>query len=543
MEDIHLAQEGPWLGNQFTEDEALVGMLKTFAATHLDFEEDLNVFGQSVVGETLQQHFLCEKFKPTLVQFDAFGKRIDKVVTHPAWDFMHCQAAREGLVAIGYTGLPLCRVHQIVKLLLFAPSSGLYSCPLAMTDGATHLTKKLLEEGPNPQLEEALSHLLTRDPKHFWTSGQWMTEKAGGSDVSRATHTTARHLQGNTYVLSGYKWFTSAVTADVAYTLARVDGKVTLFFVKLRRSDASLNGIQVVRLKDKLGTRQLPTAELVLENCEALRVSPVGGGVKYIAELMNLTRIHNSIAAVGYMRRIIALARDYTFRRQAFGTFLAENPVHQRTLASVEVVYRGCLALLLYVAKLLDETDKGSKTSKTRLRVLTPVIKLYTAKKAMEVVSEGLELIGGVAYMEDSNIPGYLRDAQVLPIWEGTTNVLSLDLIRALTEVNSPKLEVLQAIVDECADPTVHGLLSTRLSSLVPMVTDKYFCRDLAFGVAEVVVAALLSRHATNSANPIDKETSKRWLSYSRIQMTEENKVLTKGLALSGGASLLRVRF
>lgn len=543
MEDIEFSQEGPWLGNQFEEDEALLGILKSLIGAHLAFEDDLKAFGQSVVGEMLQQHFLCERFKPELVQFDAWGRRVDHIVMHPAWNFMHSQAAREGLIAIGYSGLPFCRVHQVVKLLLFSPSSGLYSCPLAMTDGAVHLTQKILANSPNPQLQDTLDHLLSRNPAEFWTSGQWMTEKAGGSDVSNATHTKAQHVTGDTYHLNGFKWFTSAVTADVAYTLARVEGKVTLFFVKLRRDDGSLNGIKVVRLKDKLGTRQLPTAELILEGCEALRMSPIGAGVKYIAELMNLTRVHNSISAVGSMRRVIALARDYAFRRQAFGKALSENPVHQRTLASVEVVYRGCLAFLIYVAKLLDEADKGNGLSKMKLRVLTPVLKLYTAKKAMEVVSEGLELIGGLAYMENSNIPGYLRDAQVLPIWEGTTNVLSLDLLRALQEIGSPNLEVFKSIVDEFATNELHTLLTNKVKSLTSLVSDRYYCRDLAFGVAEVTIAALLGWHADKSKDPVDQEVARRWLNYSKIQTVQEGRSFTEALALAGGASLLRVRF
>jgi len=171
------------------------------------------------------------------------------------------------MIATAYEGEVSQRFFQFLKLYLYYPSSGLYGCPLAMTDGAAFLTKHLLSttHPDDEELKQAMSHLTSRDPGQFWTSGQWMTERAGGSDVSAGTQTVARFVDGETYELSGTKWFTSAIDSEMTYTLGRVDGKLALFFAKVQNLDGSLNGIQMIRLKDKLGTRQLPTAELILD--------------------------------------------------------------------------------------------------------------------------------------------------------------------------------------------------------------------------------------------------------------------------------------
>ena len=336
-EDLTFSQPGPHIGNQYLEDTALRAYLKTMTGGLLEqFETDLIRFGNRVVGDLMPHHHALEREPPKHVAFDAWGRRVDTLLTHPSWSYMHEVAAQESLIALGYSQHPLRRVYQFTKLYLFAPSSGMYLCPLAMTDGAAALTRSLLQGKKDAELQSVFQHLTSPDPKEFWTAGQWMTEKHGGSDVSGGTRTVAKRIQGDMYRLYGVKWFTSAISSQVAFTLALVEGAIALFLVKVRKDDGELNGIQVIRLKEKLGTKPVPTAELILNGTEARIVSRPGEGVKKITELVNVTRLYNSVSAAGFMRRMTALARDYAHRRQVAGQVtLAEIPLHLKTLSDM----------------------------------------------------------------------------------------------------------------------------------------------------------------------------------------------------------------
>src|SRR5256714_5434289 len=309
------------------------------------------------------------------------------------------------------------------------PCSALYSCPLAMTDGAA----RFLDVYGDESTRAVFAHLTSRDPRQFWTSGQWMTERSGGSDVG-STSTVAKCESGNDYRMYGVKWFTSATTSQVAMTLARIEGApsggsgLSVFLVTLRDRDGTLRNIRVERLKDKLGTRALPTAELTLEGTPARLVGGAGDGIRKIATLFNITRVYNAVAAVAGMRRALALATDYARRRNAFGKPLIEHPLHRETLAELELEFRAAFLLAFRVVELLgkEESGEASESELRLLRFLIPVAKLYTAKQAIAVASETIEAFGGAGYVEDSGIPRLLRDAQVVSIWEGTTNALGL---------------------------------------------------------------------------------------------------------------------
>jgi alkylation response protein AidB-like acyl-CoA dehydrogenase len=435
-------QEGPRLGNQYDEDGVLRAYLrrKLPAPVLSEVEPDLRKMGERAAGDLYELASRAEAQPPRHVPYDAWGRRIDDIEVSDAWRELDRVAAREGLIAIGYERKQgeWSRTYQLAKLFLFHPSSAIYSCPLAMTDGASRAIELY---GDSRLKEGAYTHLTSRDPAKFWTSGQWMTERTGGSDVS-GTSTVARPESqgGDGYRLYGTKWFTSATTSQMAMTLARIEGDeagsrgLSLFYLELRDGAGALNGIRVHRLKDKLGTKALPTAELTLDGARARLVGGLGQGVKKISSLFNITRIYNSVCAVGYLRRAIALARDYSGRRKAFGARLNELPLHLETLAGLEVEYRGAFQLTFRLIELLgrEETGKASSAESALLRLLTPVAKLYTAKQAVAGTSEALECFGGAGYVEDTGLPRLLRDAQVLSIWEGTTNVLSLDVLRAI---------------------------------------------------------------------------------------------------------------
>jgi acyl-CoA dehydrogenase len=350
-------------------------------------------------------------------------------------------AARSGLIAIPYDAKHrrFSRIHQFALVYLFHPSTDVYTCPLAMTDGAA---RTLLSSGNETLISRALPHLTSRDPERAWTSGQWMTETTGGSDVG-TTRTTATidanrplHEIGQ-WRLRGKKWFTSAVTSQMALTLARPEGNgpggsgLAMFYVETRDAEGRLNNIRVERLKDKLGTRKVPTAELYLDDTPATLVGEPRNGTRAIEPMLAITRAWNSITSVAFMRRAVQLANAYACERRAFGKLLAELPLHVDTLAWMEAETRGAFLLAFELVELIGrmEHDELDAEQRALLRLLTPIAKLLTAKQAVTVVSEGIEAFGGAGYIEDTGLPVLLRDTQVLPIWEGTTNVLSLDAL------------------------------------------------------------------------------------------------------------------
>ncbi|MEO8158314.1 MAG: acyl-CoA dehydrogenase family protein [Betaproteobacteria bacterium] len=432
-------QPAPQLGNQYTDDRVLrsylaralpVAMLK---AIEVEFIE----LGELAGGELYRLQIADRLNEPVHTPWDAWGNRVDHIEVSPLWKRAELLAAERGLIATAYERRNgrHSRIHQFALVHLFTPATDVYSCPLAMTDGAA---RALIAAGNAQLIERALPHLTAREPARFWTSGQWMTESTGGSDVG-LTETVAKR-DGAVWHLYGRKWFTSAATSQMALTLARPEGNpaggkgLALFYVETRKADGKLDNILVHRLKDKFGTRKVPTAELTLDGTPAVAVAGEADGVRNIAPMLNVTRTWNSVSAVSYMRRGIALARDYAAKRVAFGAPLAEKPLHADTLAGLQAEYEAGFHLAFFAVELLgrDEADGLDVRGRDLLRLFTPVAKIVTGKQSAAVLSEIMESFGGAGYIEDTGLPALLRDAQVFSIWEGTTNVLSLDVLRAL---------------------------------------------------------------------------------------------------------------
>ncbi|XP_050779726.1 acyl-CoA dehydrogenase family member 11-like isoform X3 [Gopherus flavomarginatus] len=483
-------QEQPRIGNQYLEDAFLQRYLKTHLPSQVleKVSLDLERFGARVTAEIDSLGRECELNPPALLHYDAWGRRVDHIVTCPAWKRMKEIAAEEGLIAEAYERKYSIwsRVQQVAKLYLYAPSAGLFTCPLAMTDGAAKVIESLGISGP---LAKAFGHLTSRDPKKFWTSGQWMTERKGGSDVASGTESVAREQPDGTYCLYGFKWFTSATDSDMTLTLARImdaQGRVeqgskglSLFFLEVRDKQGKLNGIEVQRLKQKLGTRQVPTAELLLDGSKAHRVET-----------------------------------------------------------------RGAFLMLMEIARLLglEETKMASEQDLHLLRLLTPVAKLYTGKQAIAVISEGLECFGGQGYMEDTGLPVALRDAQVLTIWEGTTNILSLDVLRSLTKSQGQvlaafcsgvqgKLELASSISElessvQLLQDALHrlGQFTQRVGSK-GAVAMELAARDFAYTLARIYTGALLLEHAAQpDASSTDTYAAQRWCKQDLCPVDSEEK-------------------
>jgi putative acyl-CoA dehydrogenase len=435
------SQEPPILKNTYLNDQLLQKLIKdNFLKTtfYKEIDENLTRCGLLAATEWRSLAIDAEFYPPVHVPYDAWGNRTDEIKVSSAWKELENIAAREGIVASAYERKygASSRVYQMSLLYLYHSSSALFSCPLAMTDGAARLLEL---KASTPEQKDAFKHLISRDPKNFWTSGQWMTEKAGGSDVSRSE--TKATSSGTNYYINGTKWFTSATTSQVTMLLAKIENssdpdKLSLFFVKMRDENNRLNKIEVHRLKDKLGTKALPTAEVTLQGTPAQLIGVEGEGVKSITTILNITRIYNAVCSISQARRGLDLLQDYSQKRMAFGEIIANLPLHKKLLTHLEKTYTKMFKLTFYVVSLLGKEEFGEATNEEKkiLRFLTPVLKLYTAKKSYEIISEVVEGFGGAGYVEDTGIPILLRDMMAMVIWEGTTNVLALDLLRALKE-------------------------------------------------------------------------------------------------------------
>jgi alkylation response protein AidB-like acyl-CoA dehydrogenase len=460
-------QQPPQLANPYDDDPLLASWIARFCP---DIAAELRELGALSV-EFYGKQLADRGNEPVLTQWDAWGQRVDRIEVSPLWREAQVVAARVGMVAAGYEPRlgEHARTHQFAIVHVLGPSLDVYTCPLAMTDGAA---RTLLASGNQALIDQYVPRLVSRDPAVMWTSGQWMTERTGGSDVSQS-ETVARRGDDGTWRLYGTKWFTSATTSEMALTLARPEGNpdgsrgLALFLVELRDANGRLRNIQVNRLKDKLGTRKVPTAELTLDGAPATLVGATGDGVRAITPMLAVTRTWNAVSAVSAMRRGLSLAGDYARRRRAFGALLADKPLHADTLAALEAEYAAAFCLAFRSAALLGRLEHGAgdgaegpgDEAERLSRVLIPLAKLATAKQAVAVTSEAIEACGGAGYIEDTGLPRILADAQVLPIWEGTTNVLSLDTLRALGKGGA--LEAMQAELDRCLagarDPGLAG--------------------------------------------------------------------------------------
>lgn len=512
----------PILGNQYLGDRVLQAWLDRALPPSMRsaIHDDLDALG-ALAAQAWSEARSSRRHEPELTQFDAWGGRIDRIESTPVWQRGAAIAARYGLVAAGHEPAyaEFARCDQFARVYLQHVASEFYTCPLAMTDGAATALKA---SGNQQLIARALPRLTSRDPANLWLSGQWMTELMGGSDVGDS-ETEAQPVGDGQYSLHGRKWFTSAVIGEMALTLARAPGAaagsdgLTLFYLETRDEDGQWNGIRIDRLKDKLGTRELPTAEIHLDGTLATPVSGLDHGVRMITPVLNITRIWNAVCALASMRRCIALATSYAHQREAFGRRLIDHPLHAATLADMQVEFEAAFQLVFHVSHLLGRSECALANANERalLRLLTPLAKLWTGKLAVRIASDTCEAFGGAGYIEDTGIPQLLRDAQVYPIWEGTTNVLALDSLRAIASVGvEPLLDTADALLAEILKSRASASLEAHAMSVCAAIKQasqwlhrnaanadamQAGARDLAFTLARSMAAALLCRQAAYS--------------------------------------------
>jgi alkylation response protein AidB-like acyl-CoA dehydrogenase len=503
-------QDAPQLVHPYRNDRLLLALLDRIIppAQRAALDSDLDALGDyAQFAWTRAQRTI--RRTPVLTRWGAWGERVDRIELTTAWLEGPQLTTRHAILAAGHAAGEYARVGEFARVYLYHLASEFYTCPLAMTDGAATALKA---SGNQSLIARALPHFLSRDPAQFWLSGQWMTETAGGSDVGR-TETLARQDADGQWRLWGRKWFSSAVVGEAALALARPEGAgagtdaLALFYVETMNGPTRKPELVIDRLKDKLGTRELPTAEIHLDGLPAWPLGELGHGVRQIAPMLNVTRTWNAVCAVASMARAISLARDYAARRQTFGRPLLEQPLHAQTLAAMQAEFEAAFSLAFEVAQLLGRVEHGGAAAHepTLLRLLTPLAKLWTGKLSVRICSEALECFGGAGYIEDTGLPQLLRDAQVYPIWEGTTNVLSLDSLRALAGGGFDALRMaIGGWLADSTEPPLQAAIDAALDAAAAQLSVAAGQRDvleasargLALTLARCTAAALLARQA-----------------------------------------------
>jgi alkylation response protein AidB-like acyl-CoA dehydrogenase len=411
---------------------------------------------------------ICDKQTPILRQYDRHGERsIDTCDYPPAYYEMERVAYGSGMVALKYE--PEARKEHGASLqtagfalgYLFAQAEAGLFCPVCMTDGVARVLDLY---GPAPLAKKWIARLASRDWDNLATGAMFLTEKQGGSDVG-ATETRATAQADGSWRLYGEKWFCSNVDAEAVLVLARPDGACAgtrglgLFLVPGEQPAR-----KIWRLKEKLGVRSMPTGEVELDGAIGWAVGDPERGFKQMAIMLNLSRLYNALTSVALMRRGLWEATTYARARRSFGRSLLAHPLFRETIADLASEWLGALHLVFEAIRAFDSADgprlgvpsPNAERDEKLVRVLTPLAKLHTAKLAVWAASESLEMLGGNGYIEEFPTARLLRDAQVLPVWEGTTNILTLDVLRACAKAGAH--EPLLAMVD---DPTLGPELAT----------------------------------------------------------------------------------
>ncbi|MFP5224356.1 MAG: acyl-CoA dehydrogenase family protein [Actinomycetota bacterium] len=499
---MRFVQDGPVRQDRWETDRVLRNRVERLLPDEVLSEvgEWLADLGKRAVEEWAPLAEQAEANPPHLVRFDAWGNRIDQIVVDPAWTELVKRGQSIGIAAIPYEAEfgPASRIVQAAVVDLFGPVSATADCPLSMTDAAISVLRR-----EDPELAERFGVPMLRR-EYGWTSGQWMTEQAGGSDVGRTGTEAIKHGDG-TWTLHGTKWFTSATTADLALALARPEGAgegsraLSLFAVPLRNPDGSWNGIAVRRLKDKMGTKALPTAELELDGAIAYPVGGIGDGVRKVGPMLNITRLHAALGSVSAVGEGLGLIRDYANRRQAFGRPLRDLPLHRRWIAGLAARYDALHALAYRGAQLLGQAETGGDPDGTA-RLVLPLAKLACARGGAELTSHIIESFGGAGYVNDTGIPRIHLDTHVNCIWEGTTSVIALDVLRVISRggTGAALIADIRERVAPAVDDRTLGLQAAQVAeacdALEKMLVEpaEQDARRIAFGLANTLALALL---------------------------------------------------
>lgn len=501
--------------NFFCSDYHFQNYFKTILKEiYADIEKDFDYTGEKAANEMNRLSYLADKNPPIHIKRDPLGETLDEIEFHPAyWSLMDIAVHSK---MFQYKWNDQYRVkyqnhtHKIgfgLGFLYAMTECGIY-CPLCMTDGAARLIDKF---GNSQHKQELLPHIGTENPKEFYTGAMFLTEKTGGSDVG-ANLVTAKPIQGNLYALNGEKWFCSNANADIAFVLARTNPEIkgtkglSLFLLRKIKADGTPNYKEIVRLKDKLGVRSMASAEIIFHDTEAELMGHEGEGFKLMTEMINLSRLYNSVAAVAAQRRAIIEAWQHLAYRSLFGKDALHHSLIQEDFYQLGAEWLADFAITFKAVELLDLADQGNEQAQSLCRILIPICKYITADNAFKGIQKSMELMGGIGYIEDNTIPRLMRDALVLPIWEGAGNIMFLDMYRAAAKTKA-LYDILDYTHQNIKNLNNHNILS-KLNSLIGNLKkcfsspqpNELWIRKLFSELIPYIKIAVLSEHSNNQS-------------------------------------------
>ncbi|EIO6949284.1 isovaleryl-CoA dehydrogenase [Salmonella enterica] len=423
--------------NLFLSDGALCEAVSREGA---GWDSDLlaSIGQQLGTAESLELGRLANAHPPELLRYDPQGQRLDDVRFHPAWHLL-----MQGLCANRVHNLPWEEearagsfVARAARFVLHAQVEAGTLCPVTMTFAATPLLLQMLPTTFHDWLaplrsDRYDSHLLPGGQKRGLLIGMGMTEKQGGSDVlSNTTH--AERLADDSYRLVGHKWFFSVPQSDAHLVLAQAKGGLSCFFVPRFLPDGQRNSVRLERLKDKLGNRSNASAEVEFQDAVGWRLGEEGEGIRHILKMGGMTRLDCALGSHGLMRRAFSVAIYHAHQRQAFGKPLIEQPLMRQTLSRMALCLEGQTALLFRLARAWEQRREAKEALWARL--FTPAAKFAICKQGIPFVAEAMEVLGGMGYCEESELPRLYREMPVNSIWEGSGNIMCLDVLRVLTK-------------------------------------------------------------------------------------------------------------
>lgn len=458
--------------------------------------------------ETFEKATAANRFGPELKNYDRFGMRLNQVSFHPAYHDLMTLALSHELPNFAWRHRrPGSQVIHAAQTYLFGQPEGGVLCPMAMTYAAIpalSATKSIGDEWvPRLLSTEYDPRDIPAAEKTGATMGMFMTEKQGGSDV-RLNSTTAVPMgaatgAGADYSLTGHKFFCSAPMSDAFLLLANTAGGLSCFIVPRWRPDGTRNGLMLQRLKNKLGNRSNATGEIELENCWGQMLGEEGRGIRTIINMVEGNRMYCMVGSAGIMRQALVQALHHTRHRTAFGKKLIAQPLMQNVLADIALETEAAMALSMRIARAFDEADEGNKGEAPRAlaRIGTALGKYWNCKRAPILCGEALECLGGGGYMEDSLMPRLYREAPVNSVWEGSGNIMCLDVLRAMTREEAT-IPAIMAELNAAKGGNKH--LDNAITALADDLKDQenleHRARRITEAIAIALQASLLVRHA-----------------------------------------------
>ncbi|MDL4861012.1 acyl-CoA dehydrogenase family protein [Halomonas elongata] len=414
--------------------------------------------GELAGGELETLALDADKNPPTLQLRARNGADAPLVKKHPSYRRLeHYAYSHFGLQVMSHRGGVLDwpeAMPPVVKYgltFLYVQAEFGLCCPLSMTDS---LTRTLRKFGSQELVDRYLDRLTSQDSDYQYQGAMFMTEQDAGSDVGAVT--TEARCENGVWRLYGDKWFCSNPDADLAMVLARPENAepgtrgLTLFLLPRRLEDGSLNRYRILRLKDKLGTRSMASGEIMLEGAEAYVVGEHGKGFKHMTDMINMSRLSNGVRSAGLMRRTLNESLFIARNRMAFGRHLIDMPLMRRQLCKMMLPTEQARSIMLHTADCLQRADAGDHEAAKLIRILTPLIKFRSTRDARRVAGDGMEVRGGCGYIEEWSDARVLRDAHLGSIWEGTSNIVALDVIRSIRREGT--LPVLHDYLQRCLD-------------------------------------------------------------------------------------------